>query len=205
MPHEVFVGVAQDVVVIGAVLREVERGVLEDGDKVGEPVHHFLAAAELRRVVKVRHVGQLVGIGQRRDDLLVDLVADVAGALERHHVFEARAGRDLDRRVGLAGVLVADVLDEEQHEDVVLVLARVHPAAQLVARRPERAVEFGLLESHVFSGSDGLGARQMSPALRGAARKLHVPQACPFSRITPPRCAINRAGCSGSQAGREER
>ena len=91
VPHQVFVGVAQDVVALGAVLGEVERRVLEDGDEVGEPVHHLLAAAELGGVVEVRHVGQLVGIGQRGDDLLVDLVADVGLALERDHVLEAGA------------------------------------------------------------------------------------------------------------------
>ena len=53
---------------------------------------------------------------------------------------------------GLAGVLVADVLDEQQDEDVVLVLAGVHAAAQFVAARPEGGVEFGFLEGH-FSPS----------------------------------------------------
>ena len=54
VPHQVFVGVAEDVVALGAVLREIERRILEDGDEVGEPVHHLLAAAELCRVVEVR-------------------------------------------------------------------------------------------------------------------------------------------------------
>ena len=49
VPHEVFVGIAQDVVALGAVLGEVEGLVLEDGDEVGEPLHHLLAAAELGR------------------------------------------------------------------------------------------------------------------------------------------------------------
>ena len=39
MPHEVFVGVAQDVVVLGAVLREIQLRLLEDGDQVGEALH----------------------------------------------------------------------------------------------------------------------------------------------------------------------
>ena len=133
VPHEVFVGIAQDVVALGAVLREIERRVLEDGDEVGEPVHHLLAAAELGGVVEVRHVGQLVGLGQRGDDLLVDLVADVRLALQRDHVLEAGALGDRDRRIGHARVLVADVLDEQQDEDIVLVLAGVHAAAQFVA------------------------------------------------------------------------
>ena len=81
---------------------------------VGEPVHHLLAAAELRRVVEVGHVRQLVGGGERPEDLLVDLIADVGLALERHHVLEAGAGRDGDGRVGHAGVLVAHVLHEQQ-------------------------------------------------------------------------------------------
>jgi len=55
-------------------------------------------------------------------------------ALERDHVLEARAGWDGDQRVALASILVADVLDEQQHKDVVLVLTRVHPTAQFIAR-----------------------------------------------------------------------
>ncbi len=58
VPHQVFVGVAQDVVAVGAVLREVERRVLEDGDQVGEPIDHLLAAAELVGVVEVGQVGR---------------------------------------------------------------------------------------------------------------------------------------------------
>ena len=153
VPHQVFVGVAQDVVAVSAVLREVERGVLEDGDEVGEPVHLLLAVAELGGVVEVRHVGQLVGSGQRPEDLLVDLVADVGLALEGHHVLEAGARRNRDRGVGHAGVLVADVLDEQQHQHVVLVLAGIHAAAQLVAAGPEGGVEFGFFQGHASLSS----------------------------------------------------
>ena len=152
VPHQVFVGVAEDVVALGAVLREVERRVLEDGNEVGEPVHHLLAGAKLGGVVEVGEVGELVGAGQRGDDLLVDLIADVGLALEGDHVLEAGARRDRDRGVGLARVLVADVLDEEQDEDVVLVLTGVHAAAQFVAAGPERGIELGFLEGHVYLG-----------------------------------------------------
>jgi hypothetical protein len=149
VPHQVFVGVAQDVVALGAVLGEVESRVLENGDKVGEPLHLLLATAELGVLVEVREIGELVGVGQRGDDLLVDLVADVGLALEGDHVFEARAGRDSDRRVGLAGVFVTDVLDEEQDEDIILVLAGIHAAAEFIATGPERTVEFRFLNRHV--------------------------------------------------------
>src|ERR1700730_283162 len=45
---------------------------------------------------------------------------------ERDHILESCALRDGDRGVGLAGVLVADVFDEEQDEDIILVLAGIH-------------------------------------------------------------------------------
>ncbi len=61
-----------------------------------------------------------------------------AYTLERNHVLEAGPGRDDHRRcevVGI-GVLVADVFDEQHEQDVVLVLAGIHAAAQFVAAGP---------------------------------------------------------------------
>ena len=55
----------------------------------------------------------------------------------------------VEQAVLLAGVLVGDVLHEQQDEDVVLVLRGIHAAAQLVAACPEGAVEFGFLDGHV--------------------------------------------------------
>jgi len=40
--------------------------------------------------------------------------------------------------------------NEQQDEDVVLVLAGIHAAAQFVAALPEGGVEFGLLEGHIL-------------------------------------------------------
>ena len=89
--HQKLIGITKDVVMLGAVLREVEFGLLEDADQVGELLHHVLAFAELVGVVEVgevtfRQAG--VGIHQGRDDLRVDLVADVALAFEGNHVAE---------------------------------------------------------------------------------------------------------------------
>ena len=44
--HEVFIGVAEDVVVFGAVLREIERGILEDGDQVSQLLDLLSAVAK---------------------------------------------------------------------------------------------------------------------------------------------------------------
>ncbi len=51
VPHQVLVGVAEDVVVLGAVLREVELGLLEDADQIGQALDHRL---RLRRACSGR-------------------------------------------------------------------------------------------------------------------------------------------------------
>jgi hypothetical protein len=72
---------------------------------------------------EVRHLGELVGLGKSLDDLLIDLGANIGSDFERHHVFEAGALWNGDRRIRHTRVLVADVLNEKRNEDVVLVLA----------------------------------------------------------------------------------
>ena len=49
---------------------------------------------------------------------------------------------------GAARIFVGNVLHEQQGQDVVLVLRRVHAAAQLVAALPERGVKLGFLQCH---------------------------------------------------------
>ena len=142
VPHEILVSIAEDVVVIRAVFREIQLGLLEDGDKVGEPLDHGVSLAELVGVVEVREValGQPgVGLDEGLDDVLVDPVADVGLALEGDHVLEAGARRDGHRRGHVIGVavFVGDVFDEQHEEDVILVLGSIHAAAQFVARGPE--------------------------------------------------------------------
>ncbi len=163
VPHEVLVGVAEDVIVLRAVLREIQLRLLEDGDEAGEAVHHFLAFTELVRVVEVGEIraGE-PGIRrhQRGDDLLVDAVADVGLALHGDHVGEAGPGRDHHRRLEVlaVAVFVGDVFDEEQEEDVVLVLAGIHAAAQRVAGGPDGGVEVGFLERHRGENDPKAGA-----------------------------------------------
>lgn len=84
---------------------------------------------------------------QAADDL-VEPVADLLVAARRDHVGEAAAGWHLDQRVAAAGVFVGDVFDEQQYQHVVLVLAGVHAAAQLVAGGPKGGIEFGFLDGH---------------------------------------------------------
>ena len=146
--HEVFVGVAEDVVAVGAIFGEVEGGILEDGDEVGEAIDLLFAVAELGCVVEVGHGGEAVGLSQGGDDVFVDSVADFGIAFEGNHVTEAGAGRDDDGGVGEVGVFIADVFDEEQDEDVIFVLAGIHAATEFVATGPEGAVEFGFFDGH---------------------------------------------------------
>ena len=146
--HQVFVGVAQDVVAVGTVLRKVEVRRFEDADQVAQLLDLLLGPAQQRVVVEVGFDDDAVGVFQRPDDVAVDAVADVGLALQRHHVGEAGTLGNLDRCKRLAGVFVADVLDEQHHQHVVLVLAGVHAATQFIATGPELGVEVGLLDGH---------------------------------------------------------
>ena len=142
MPHEILVGIAEDVVVVGAVFREIQLRLLEDGDKVGEPLDHGVALANFVGVIEVREValGQPgVRLDEGLDDVLVDPVADVRLALEGDHFLEARTFGDGHwwGEVIRVTVFVGDVFDEQHEEDVILVLGSIHAAAQFVARGPE--------------------------------------------------------------------
>ena len=72
--------------------------------------------------------------------------------VEGDRVLEARPLRNGDGRGVVVGVcvLVADVLDEQHEQDVVLVLAGIHPSAQLVAGGPDGRVEVRFLDGHRF-------------------------------------------------------
>ena len=142
VPHQIFVGIAQDVVVLGAVLRKIERRILKDGDEVAELFDLLRAVTEFVRVVEVREVatGEAgVGVDQWLDNLGINLVADVDLALEHNHVLEAGALGDVDRRLktNVVAVFVGDVFDEQHEQDIVLVLAGIHAAAQFIARSPK--------------------------------------------------------------------
>jgi len=63
-------------------------------------------------------------------------------------VLAAPGNRHWRREVVAPPVLVGDVLDEQHEQDVVLVLAGIHAAAEFVAGGPERGVEIGFLEGH---------------------------------------------------------
>jgi len=141
-----------------------------------------------------------VGVDQRLDDLRVDLVDDVGLALEGDDVGEARALRDDDRssEVAALAVLVADVLDEQHEQDVVLVLAGIHAATQFIARGPQGGVKRGLLNSHAAARSlDGPGGliAAASPCARRPSiaclsrRARHAEQSFTGRRGGPAACS----------------
>ena len=155
--HQILVCVAQNVVALGAVAPEVERRGVEDRDQVREPVHHFLALAQLVGVVEVGHIDhalEVVRLRQAADDL-VDLLADLLVALQRHHVGKPAADRYIDQGIPLPGILVRNVFHEQQGQHVVLVLRGVHATAKFVAAPPERPVELGFFDGHFRRGYQG--------------------------------------------------
>jgi hypothetical protein len=65
--HEVLIRVSEDVVAIGAILGEVERGILEDGDEVAQLFDLLRAVAEFVRVVEVGEIAAgEAGIARQR-------------------------------------------------------------------------------------------------------------------------------------------
>jgi hypothetical protein len=93
---------------------------------------------------------------------------------EENDVLRERIGtkRILATRVGLIRVFVGDVLEEQQDENVILVLAGIHAAPKLVTALPERRIEFRFLKSYFLPSP-------ISP--------LHLTLGCPI-RITAKRC-----------------
>ena len=149
VPHEVLVGVPQQVVVLGPVAAEVQGRLVELPQQRTDPVDQFPALAELLVVVEageVDHALQPVGAGDG-GDLLVDLLPDVLRPGQRDKVGVPAAAGHLDQPAAGLGP-VGNVLHEQQHEDVVLVLRGVHPAPQRIALRPQRPVQLALLDGH---------------------------------------------------------
>ena len=61
--HQIFVSVAENVVALGAVASEVERGIIpKDSDEVGESIYHLLAATELVGVVEISNIDHALEI-----------------------------------------------------------------------------------------------------------------------------------------------
>ena len=148
--HQVFIGVAQKVIAFGAIAPEIKGWRVENGNQVGEAVHHVLALAELVGVIEVRNINhplEVVRVSQFADDF-VDLVADFFVALERDHIRKTAALGHIQQIILLAGGLVRHVFHEQQDQDVILVLRGVHAAAQLITTGPERAVQFRFLDGH---------------------------------------------------------
>ena len=76
MPHEVLIGIAENVIPFGTVLTEIQCGIFKNSDQIGQTFHHVLAAAKFVRVGKVRHFRKLVCLCDWADDLFIDVVAD---------------------------------------------------------------------------------------------------------------------------------
>ena len=185
MAHQIFVGIAQEVVAFGTVGAEVEA--VEDRHQLGEPVLHFLARAELALVIEVGLVDdalEIVGLREEADDL-VDLVADLLVALELHHVGKAAGGGYFDQRAGLAGVLVRYVFREQQREDVVLVLRGVHAAAEFVAALPEGGVELGFFQRHSANLPHRNAMRSFTRFTTARATRSNAATSCSSTSIAP--------------------
>jgi len=56
VPHQVLVGIAQEIVVVGAILGEIQRWGVKNVDEVTEPLNLVLAVTQFVGVVKIGEV-----------------------------------------------------------------------------------------------------------------------------------------------------
>ena len=90
----------------------------------------------------------LIRLGNLRENH-VHTLADITLSLERHKIVECASFRKVDVKIPITVFgAIADVLDEENDQHIVLVLARVHSAAQFVASLPKLGVKLRFLDRH---------------------------------------------------------
>ena len=90
MAHEVLIGIAQNVVPIGAVAGKIQ--VLKNADKLVQTMHHLRTAAELGGIVEIGEFRQAVFGSDGFKNFLVELIPKVRTAFKGHHVGKAGAG-----------------------------------------------------------------------------------------------------------------
>ena len=115
--HQIFIGVAKNIVSAGLVLFEIEFIALENGDQTGELVHHFFAAAQLGFIIEmgiVDHTAEIVlpGFCQLGNDF-VHFFADVFIALQGNQIVETAAFRNSDIGIFYTLELVRNILYEQ--------------------------------------------------------------------------------------------
>lgn len=137
--HQVFVGIAQNIVSIDTVGREIQLRTAENGKQPGKFFLLFPGIAQFVAVIEIRHINVADSRIGRRDflDHLVHLVAQIVLVADGVHVIEACAPGNHDQGSTSGLVQITDVFDEEQSQNIILVLGSVHAAAQFVAGRPE--------------------------------------------------------------------
>ena len=129
VPHQVFVGVAENVVALGAVLREIEGLFSKMAMRLVSRSTFSLPLPSFSASLKSGMSDSLLALASgAMIFLLIWSPMSVLPLSATMSLKLAPLGMVIGG-VGLTGVLVADVLDEEQDEDVVLVLAGIHAAA----------------------------------------------------------------------------
>ena len=139
--HQVFIGIAYKVVIGCPVFAEIEVGGLEYRDKPAQCFDFILAFAELGFIVEIRnkHSIQLVGFGQSRH-FLVHLLADVGMSFQSDEILKIATCRNVYHEIGVVATFVTDVFHEQNHQYIILILARIHASAKFIATFPKSTI-----------------------------------------------------------------
>ena len=161
MAHQVFVGVAHEVIAIGPVATEIKA--VEDPDKFRQFVDHSLAFAKAVVVVEVviRALQPAHPVRRRQcADNLIETFTNVGLSVSRDHIGEGATFWHFDLSITLPGIFVGYIFHEQKGQDVVFVLRGVHAAAQLVATGPKSCIKFSFLDGHATTFFKNLSNHQ---------------------------------------------
>ncbi len=115
-----------------------------------EAVDHLFSCTQLFIIVKRNHINypfQVIALREFADND-VDFFANIFLSFECRDVFETSAFRDFNYRMRIVRLFVGDVLDEQEYQHVIFVLAGVHSSAQRITTCPKGGIEFRFLNSH---------------------------------------------------------
>ena len=138
LAHQVFISVSDNIITLCLVLREVEFRALEDRDKVGQLIDHFLTASEFLLIVKMRNINNTLKVSVlicKAGYNLVHALADILLSLKRNKVIKGAARpllwigifimclvKDLNVLV-VSFILkfISDILHKKKRQDIVLI------------------------------------------------------------------------------------
>lgn len=135
--HQILVSIADKVVIGCTILTEVEILVLEYCNKIAECIDLVFTLAEFCIIFKVcnENTFEAIGFGKCLY-LFVYLLANVRITFEGDKVLKITIFWNVNIKALIATTLITDILNEENYQYIIFVLACIHAATKFIAAFP---------------------------------------------------------------------